>query len=247
MAAQTLPKTSALTRRKSNAFTQPKTNALSQSKTHDFNKIPLEGEDDLELDLGFDPTSPSLESTATAGHPFALPWSREVRAILAGLDSDRLKDPAGPWVLESPFDLRLAQLIAVIPDSIRDGTNGLSTAGHYRDGLSTTSESSKEHFSASLGVTIGYPFLNASVSAKYDRQVAEDKNVCLHLNPVFSTSGEDYENSLLTTLTGHQSLAQCLVPSRSGHSRPNPGALPGRPEHTAVRRRVRKAIPTAVR
>ena len=151
---------------------------MTKPKIDDLRKIPVEGEEDLELDLGFDPTCPSLESTAAAGHPFALPWSREVRAILAGLDSEHLKEPASPWVLESPFDLRLAQLIAVIPDSIRDGTNGLSTAGHYRDGLSTSSESSREHLSAALGVTVGYPFLNASASAKYDRQIAEDKNVC---------------------------------------------------------------------
>ncbi len=157
--------------------------AQTRRKTNDLNKIPVEGEEEFELDLDFDPTSPSLESTATAGHSFALPWSREVRAILAGLDSEHLKEPAGPWVLESPFDLRLAQLVAVIPDSIRDGTNGLSTVGHYRDGLSTTSESSKEHLSAALGVTVGYPFLNASVSAKYDRQVSEDKNVCVHDQP----------------------------------------------------------------
>ncbi|KAI9163801.1 hypothetical protein HJFPF1_05428 [Paramyrothecium foliicola] len=131
---------------------------------------------DPDLDLNFSPTKPSLEGIASAGHPFSLIWSREVRSILASLDIQRLKDPAGPWMLDTPFDTRLVQLLTVIPDSIREGSGGLSTSGHYRDGLSTTSESSTEHLSAALGVTVGYPFLNASVSAKYDRKVSEDKN-----------------------------------------------------------------------
>lgn len=140
-----------------------------------------EEKQDFELDLDFDPTSPSLESTAAAGHPFSLSWSREARSILAGLDTGRLKDPAGPWVLDTPFDVNTARLSVVTPDSIRGGSNGLSMTGHYRDGLSTSSESSKEHLSAALGVTVGYPFLNASVSAKYDRQITEDKSVSASL------------------------------------------------------------------
>ncbi|KAK4169842.1 hypothetical protein QBC43DRAFT_283407 [Cladorrhinum sp. PSN259] len=141
--------------------------ALKASHVHD---------DDLDFDLDYDPTAPSLEKTASAGHPFSLCWSREVRSILSGLDTSRLKDPTGPWVLNTPFDLQKASLSIVLADAVKDSSNGLSTTGHYRDGFSTTSESSYEHLSAALGITVGYPFLNASVSAKYDKQVTEDKN-----------------------------------------------------------------------
>lgn len=139
-----------------------------------------EEDTDLELDLDFDPTKPSLQATASAGYPFSVCWSREVRPILSGLDVSRLKDPAGPWVLESPFDASLTRLSTIIADPVRNGSGGLSTAGHYRDGLTTTSESKTEHLSAGLGISVGFPFLSGSVTANYDRSIAEDKNVRPH-------------------------------------------------------------------
>ncbi|KAK4205405.1 hypothetical protein QBC40DRAFT_320126 [Triangularia verruculosa] len=138
-----------------------------------LDQILAEIEDEDELD-DFDPSQPSLESTAAAGHPFSVAWSHEVRAILAGLESRRLRDASGPWMLETPFSLEHVKLCAVIPDALGDG--GLSSVGNFHDGFSTTISSSHEHLSASLGVTVGYPFLNASVSAKYDKTVKENKN-----------------------------------------------------------------------
>ncbi|KAK0642162.1 hypothetical protein B0T16DRAFT_462167 [Cercophora newfieldiana] len=124
--------------------------------------------------IDFDPTRPSISVTAQAGHPFSVPWGRQVRCILAGLDSSRFKDAAGPWMAETPFDADKALLGVVIPDALGDG--GLSTSGHYRDALSTSSSSNYDHLSASLGVEIGYPCLSASVTAKYNKTVTEDKN-----------------------------------------------------------------------
>lgn len=128
-----------------------------------------------ETDLGPDPTQPRLENAAKAGHPFSFGWSREVRAVMAGLDSARFMNREGPWVLDSPFEVQLARLSAVIPDT--PGHSGLSSIGWYRDGLSTSAGSSSEHLSASLGLTVGYPFLNANVTAKYDKAVSSDSNV----------------------------------------------------------------------
>ncbi|KAH6876590.1 hypothetical protein B0T10DRAFT_566805 [Thelonectria olida] len=133
--------------------------------------------DDEDFDIGPDPTRPTLENAADAGHPFSICWSREVRSILAGLDSDRFKDLDGPWAIESPFDVSTLRLSAVIPDS--PGNGGISSSGCYRDGLSTSSEHGTEHLSAALGITVGYPFLNASVTGKYDGRVSEDRNASL--------------------------------------------------------------------
>jgi hypothetical protein len=130
---------------------------------------------DDESEIDFDPTRPRLEHATKAGHPFSIGWSREVRCILAGLDSTRLMNPGGPWVIESPFDMSQTRLCAIVPDSLGDG--GLSSSGHYRDGMSTTSTSGTDHLSASLGITVGYPFLNASVTGKYDKRVTENRNV----------------------------------------------------------------------
>lgn len=128
-------------------------------------------------DDDFDPTRPRLENATKTGHPFSVSWSREVRAVLSGLDSERLKDADGPWVTESPFDLTDVRELraAIIPDST--GGGGLSSTGQYRDGMSTMSESGTDHLSAGLGISVGYPFLKASVSGKYDKKVTEDKNV----------------------------------------------------------------------
>lgn len=125
-----------------------------------------------ELD-DLDPTKPSLVAMGDAGHAFSIPWSHngEVRALMAGFDSARMRELSGPWVLLSPFDLHGTKLSALIPD---DTSGGI---GSFRDGFSTTSGSSNEHLSAALGITVGYPFLNASVTGEYDKTVIQNETV----------------------------------------------------------------------
>ena len=121
-------------------------------------------EDDL------DPTRPSLAAITEAGHAFSIPSTSEVRVLMSGFDSPRAKDFSGPWLMSSPFDVFKARLSAIIPD-----TRGCT--GSFQDGFSSQTEINEEHLSAALGITIGYPFLNASVSAKYDKNVRGNKNV----------------------------------------------------------------------
>lgn len=117
-----------------------------------------------------DPTRPSLDSMTTAGHAFALPWRRETISLLTGFNSNRMKDAGGPWMSQSPFEMSDLKMATILSDT----KGGTAT---YRDGLSTSAGTCSEHISASLGLTIGYPFLNANVSAKYDRDVVEKKSV----------------------------------------------------------------------
>ena len=61
-------------------------------------------------------------------------------------------------------------MTTIIPDT------GGGTAS-FQNGLSTNSGSSSDRLSASLGITVGYPFLNASVTGQYDKNVIENKKV----------------------------------------------------------------------
>lgn len=118
-----------------------------------------------------DPSRPSLTSIADAGHAFSIPWSREVAPLFATLNSSRLALPEGPWMISSPFDGSDLKGKAMLQDT----SAGNAT---FRDGMSASIGSSTDHLSAALGITIGYPFLNASVTGQYDRDVTENSNVC---------------------------------------------------------------------
>ncbi|KAJ5263842.1 hypothetical protein N7478_011447 [Penicillium angulare] len=118
-----------------------------------------------------DPALPTLQAQTEAGAPIALPWSREERSLLAGFDSSKMGDFSdGPWkATASPFSAQSIVRATIVPDA----SGGV---GVYREGFSTRSASSNEHLSASLGVTVGYSFLNANVTGEYDKNVNETKN-----------------------------------------------------------------------
>lgn len=128
------------------------------------------------------PTLPSLQAQAEAGAPLALPWSREEKPLLTGFDSSKMTDSSdGPWIATaSPFSAQSIVTATIVPD-VSGGV------GVYREGFSTRSESSHEHLSASLGVTVGYSFLNANVTGEYDSTVDKKGNVsvCFCLMFVF--------------------------------------------------------------
>ncbi|KAK6503375.1 hypothetical protein TWF481_008395 [Arthrobotrys musiformis] len=124
-------------------------------------------EDDDDDSLGL--TTPALEAWTTAGNAFSVPWSHEVKAVLTGFKSTLMKMPSGPWLVTCPFDATSLMLTTVLPES----GGGVTS---YRDGMSTQGGSSSEHLSAELAVTVGYPFLKASVSGKYDKNVKEDNH-----------------------------------------------------------------------
>jgi hypothetical protein len=117
-----------------------------------------------------DPSKPSLEALTDGRHPFSLPWGHDVRVILGGFKVEDMSKQKGPWTRTSAFEISGSEMLAIVPD-----TKGGSMS--YRDGMTTSSETSDDHLSASLGLTVGYPFLNASVTGDYDRNVMESHNV----------------------------------------------------------------------
>ncbi|KAK6359111.1 hypothetical protein TWF696_000278 [Orbilia brochopaga] len=54
--------------------------------------------------------------------------------------------------------------------------DGQGRVGSYVESISTSSSTVNDHLSVSVGITIGYPFLNAGVEVDYDRSVLENKN-----------------------------------------------------------------------
>jgi hypothetical protein len=119
-----------------------------------------------------DPTLPSLQAQTEAGVAVALPWSREEKPLLTGFDSAKMRVyPDGPWIpTVSPFSAQSIVTATMVPDP----SGGV---GVYREGFSTRSESSHEHLSASLGITVGYSFLKANVTGAYDSTVDKTSNV----------------------------------------------------------------------
>ena len=123
-----------------------------------------------EVENETDPFLPSLGNMTAAGHPFSIPWSTEVRPLMAGLDFSRLWNAEGPWTLACPFDLSHARLTTILSDT-------LGGVDSYKDNLSTMAGQSNEHLSAQLGVGVGPSFLRATVTGKYDKNVMTTKSV----------------------------------------------------------------------
>ena len=112
----------------------------------------------------------TITSQASSSLPILLPWSSSIAPVLPGTAfRSILASTDAPWATVSPFTELGDQLIVYTND---DG--GLST---YNSAKSTSSSSNSEHLSVSLGVSVGCPFLNASASGQYDKDVLENKDV----------------------------------------------------------------------
>ncbi|KAF3904716.1 hypothetical protein ABW20_dc0100151 [Dactylellina cionopaga] len=117
----------------------------------------------------FDPTQPYLERYTVDAHPLSIPWTREFRPPLACFNSSRMLSQQGPWVPSCPFEATSLQMVYVKLD-------GQGRIGSYVESISTNSSTMVDHLSASVGITVGYPFLNAGVEVDYDKSVMENKN-----------------------------------------------------------------------
>lgn len=184
-----------------------------------------------------DPTLPSLQAQTEAGVAVALPWSREEKPLLTGFDSTKMRDyPDGPWIpTVSPFSAQSIVTATMVPDP----SGGV---GVYREGFSTRSESSHEHLSASLGITVGYSFLNVNVTGEYDSTVDKTSNVRSaparrtgFLTPTIPISCAIPETGFPSEAdrwrSGYSIFTQRLLPVGSRGSRSAPGVFPGSRQH----------------
>lgn len=142
---------------------------MNEPEVADFKDITNKNLDEEIVASMKEPLRPNLEEITRDGRPFALPWSCEVRELMGCFESQEMKSSQGPWRTSHPFDP--PGVMKVVMPEIVGGT------ASFRSGLSTRSEASTEHLSAAVGITIGYPFLNAGVHVDYDRTVIEHSTV----------------------------------------------------------------------
>lgn len=123
-------------------------------------------------------TPPSRPSSATLKHqadlkqPLILPWHPQKTIAPGTLFHSRLcESEEGPWSQQSPFK---SDSLAETPFEFVADDGGV---GSFRSATSSVSGSSSEHLSVSMGVTVGAPFLSASVTGSYDREVQKNTDV----------------------------------------------------------------------
>ncbi|KAI0965327.1 hypothetical protein F4678DRAFT_467666 [Xylaria arbuscula] len=112
---------------------------------------------------------PTLSDHAEAGMPLWVPWMRQEIAMGTGMNSALLKTE-NPWVSLSPFEFGTKEAKWIVYDG---KTDGKST---FRETESDSHSSTVDHYSGSLGVTVGCPFLKANVTGSYDKTVNTTTN-----------------------------------------------------------------------
>ena len=116
----------------------------------------------------------SLTDLAKAGLPFQMPWTRQDIVLGTGLDSALLQTE-NPWKEISPFNLGSDQEKWLSYDNKAD------SRASFREAESDSHLSTTNHYSGSLGATIGCPFLSANVTGTYDQTVIHNVDVsCSH-------------------------------------------------------------------
>ena len=127
---------------------------------------------DVEYDEpDFDPTKSSIRGFARACVPLTLPCVPRHVSLGTGFDTQSTGSGSGsdPW-RPSIFPV----------SNLQQGVGSVEIKGNqcsYRDSFTFSSSQSSDHFSGSLGVTVGNDFLSGSVEASYDRTVQESREV----------------------------------------------------------------------
>ena len=88
-------------------------------------------------------------------------------ALGATFESRSIPLHSGPWILGSPLDLTNSSLLY---DSEVEGRAA------FRD-TETSHSTGTEHFSGSLGLAVGCPFLSGNVTGTYGKTVVENRTV----------------------------------------------------------------------
>ncbi|KAH8597448.1 hypothetical protein B0O99DRAFT_592606 [Bisporella sp. PMI_857] len=128
----------------------------------------LSGEKQLKMSDESDLSRPTVSRQAKSGYPIILPWTAEPLPLGTSFES-ALSHTINPFLKTNAFDP--ASLCQARFLYTKDG----GTAS-YASTSTTSSGTSNDHMSVSLGVTVGCPFLNASVTGSYDKDVLENND-----------------------------------------------------------------------
>ncbi|KAI6780909.1 uncharacterized protein J7T54_007389 [Emericellopsis cladophorae] len=116
-----------------------------------------------------DPAQCTIRRLGASSLPIFLPWHREHKRILACFDSSAAELQNGPWKRASPFHLGAASS-RICQARLEVGV------GRAVEGRSDSNSLTSEHFSGTLGLSVGNSLLSAGVSASYDQQMQEATN-----------------------------------------------------------------------
>jgi hypothetical protein len=113
----------------------------------------------------------SLARAIAAGRELVLPWSDDLPTSL-GVCFQSALIATQPFISDHPFHESSLKNSKICFHVGEGGT------GRFSRACSTSVASNSEHFSATLGVSVGNSFLGASASGIYDTAVSNNKDVC---------------------------------------------------------------------
>lgn len=118
----------------------------------------------------FDPNRASIQTLANASLPLLLPIPKAWASIGMGFDTRLATDNQSPWK-SSIFDVTRHSAAVV---ELKEEKHS------YRAHFTFSSHHKSDHFSGSLGVTIGNDFLSGGVQGQYDKLVDVSDEVKIH-------------------------------------------------------------------
>ena len=153
----------------------------------------------------FSPDRSSIKDFTRASSALFLPSLPKLIRIGTGFDSSRIGDsPVEPWK-SSIFEESIGR------DNKACVIDMTGTQSSYRQSHDASTRDKSEHFSASLGITIGNAFLSGSVSGSYDKAVSDIEQVKRSRYPGLRVKEADYLKGTRTSRTVTSRLGRILL------------------------------------
>ncbi|KAH0494693.1 hypothetical protein TgHK011_008284 [Trichoderma gracile] len=117
----------------------------------------------------FNPLIPRVAQQAITRSPVRLPWQARVLPLGMFFRSAATANGENPFAMQSAFDTD--SLISAPIEFTAD-----DASGSFRSSEVMSSSASTEHLSIGVGVGVDLPFLEASVSVQFDKDVMENRD-----------------------------------------------------------------------
>ncbi|KAK1238467.1 hypothetical protein MKX07_006613 [Trichoderma sp. CBMAI-0711] len=124
--------------------------------------------DTLDPDV-FDPLIPRVAQQAITRSPIRLPWQARVLPLGMFFRSAATTKGENPFAMQSAFDAE--SLISAPIEFAAD-----DASGSFKSSEVMSSSASTDHLSIGAGVGVDLPFLQASVSVQFDKDVMENRD-----------------------------------------------------------------------
>ncbi|KAL7807168.1 hypothetical protein V8C44DRAFT_337873 [Trichoderma aethiopicum] len=136
--------------------------------TNQAGKLPPLTADTLDPDV-FDPLIPRVAQQAITRSPIRLPWQARVLPLGMFFRSAATTNGENPFSMQSAFDTE--SLVSALIEYTAD-----DASGSFKSSEVMRSSASTDHLSIGAGVGVDLPFLEASVSVQFDKDVMENRD-----------------------------------------------------------------------